>query len=169
MENTDHLNTLIVDIGERAGLPLQLDTFGSCAIQYDEISEIVLTSCDSGATVLLHSPLTYLCEQRPLEHLRHCMEITIYGAETDGGAVGLDPESRAITFWRRIALQGLDSHALESAIITFITASEKCRVLLRNRHAGIETHENETVDMEQLDHNGESEHSFATHANLMRI
>lgn len=163
------LEDLISEIGARAGLPLQLDEFGSCAIQYDDISEVALTSCDSGKTILLHCPLAFLCDQRPLEHLQHCLEISIYGAETDGGAVGLDPESRSIIFWRRMGLDGLDSHTLEHAIVTFIKATERCRTLLINRHAGLDQQLNEAPVKAHTEDSRVSEQSFTTHATLMRI
>ena len=134
MTSHQHLNRLLTEIGERTGLPLQLDDLGSCAIEYDDISEIILTGCDKGGSVLLHSPLVFLCEKRPLEHLRHCLDLSLYGAETNGGAIGLDPDTNSIIFWRRMGLDALDSHALERAIVTFIAAADQFRTELSHRH-----------------------------------
>lgn len=159
MVNYDRLNNLIVDVAERSGLPLELDTLGSCAIQYNEVSEIVLTACDEGDSVLLHAPLTFLCEQRPLAHLRHCMELTLYGAATPHGALGLDPDSDGIIFWRRMVLADVDSHRLESAIVDFISDADKLRGLLAERHEGGD-HDKDEHDAAQ---------NFDVHATLIRI
>lgn len=134
MVSYDRLSSLIADVAKRSGLPLELDALGSCAIQYNDVSEIVRTACDEGESVLLHAPLTFLCEQRPLAHLRHCMELTLYGATAQYGALGLDPDSDGIVFWRRMALADVDSHRLENTIVDFIADADKLRTLLAERH-----------------------------------
>ena len=130
----ERLNNLLVEIGERVGLPLQLDELGSCAIKYDEISEVILTGCSRDESVLLHLPIVFLCEKRSLEHLRHCLELSLFGADTNGGAVSLDPDTNGIIFWRRMSLDALDSQALERAFVAFIAAADRFRTDLSARH-----------------------------------
>lgn len=134
MTNHDRLNELIEDIGKRNNLALTLDVRGSCAIQYDDIFEVIVTACDRGESVLLHSPLFFLDEKDPLTQLRRCMEFSAYGAETANSAISLDPDGDVIVFWRRMSIAGIDSHALEKAIIAFTTAADKTRTQLTHAH-----------------------------------
>jgi hypothetical protein len=157
MSNNESLNALVSQIGERSGLSLELDARGSCAIEYGLAFEIVLTSCDNGDSVLLHSPIQFLDQKNALDQLRRCLELSLYGAETGGGALGLDPESAAIVLWRRLHIADLDSHALEEAIIAFASASD----LVRERLSA--------PDHGDGDESVEPSLSFAGDAALIRI
>lgn len=156
MTDHDSLNDLVTDMGERNGLALTLDARGSCAIQYDLLSEVIVTGCDGGDSVLLHSPLSFLDERDPLTQLRRCLEFSTYGAETAGGAVGLDPDGEVIVFWRRITLANLDSRGLEKAILAFTVAADKTRAQLT------QPRESETGD-------AAADETFAHHAAHIRI
>ena len=159
MHEHSRLNSLVVEISQRSGLDLELDVRGSCAIQYNDVHNIVLTGCDRGESVLFHSPLLFLCDKRPLEHLRHCMQLTLYGAETNGGAIGLDPESDNIILWRRLGLSGLDSLDLEQAIVSFTKVADLLRARLSQREENVAA-------------KGQAEsanHGLTAHAKFIRI
>jgi hypothetical protein len=138
MSNNERLNVLLGELGDRSGLSLELDTRGSCAIEYGLVFEIVLTSCDNGESVLLHSPIQFLEQTSALDQLRRCLELSLYGAETEGAALSLDPESEAIVLWRRWHIADLDSHALEQAIIAFASVADSVRERLSAQDEGDE-------------------------------
>jgi Tir chaperone protein (CesT) family len=130
MSHHRSLDALLADIGERSGLPLELDSRGSCGIEYGGGFEIIITSCDRGEGVLLHSPIQFLDRIDPLSQLRRCLELSLYGAQTGGAALGLDPDGEAIVLWRRLRIADFDSRALEQAIIAFASTADTVRARL---------------------------------------
>ena len=157
---------MLADIGERSGLALALDAYGSCAIEYDGVFEIVITACDRGEGVLLHSPIQFADLADPLAQLRRCLQLCVYGAATGGAALGLDPEGDVIVLWRRMRLSGLNSHALEQAIVAFAAAADRIRERLS--HPG-ESDEGGDED-DHVDGDGDEQpFAFAGNAGLVRV
>jgi hypothetical protein len=124
------LDALLAEIAARSGLPVKLDSNGSCGIEYGDGFEIALTSLDNGEGVLLHAPLQFLSAADPLPQLRRCMELNLHGIATGGATLSLDPESEWIVLWRRMPVEHVDAHGLEKAIVAFAGAADDLRARL---------------------------------------
>jgi Tir chaperone protein (CesT) family len=117
------LEGLLSSLSAQSGLNLSLDANGSCALEYGPGFELTLTSIDAGNGLLLHQPLQFLSPTAPEAQLRRCMELNLYGTETAGAILGLDPQSNWIVLAERIAVDMLDVRRLEEAILRFMAVA----------------------------------------------
>jgi Tir chaperone protein (CesT) family len=119
------LERLLSSLSVQTGLNLSLDANGSCALEYGPGFELTLTSIDAGNGLLLHQPLQFLSQAAPEAQLRRCMELNLYGTETAGAILGLDPQSNWIVLAKRLTVDMLDVKRLEETILRFVAVAER--------------------------------------------
>jgi hypothetical protein len=119
------LETLLASLSTQTGLNLSLDPNGSCALEYGPGFELTITSIDGGNGLLLHQPLQFLSPTAPDAQLRRCMELNLYGTETAGAILGLDPQSNWIVLAERLAVDMLDVKRLEETILRFVAVARR--------------------------------------------
>jgi hypothetical protein len=114
---------IMAAIGRRTGLPLQFGATDSCALAYDIGLEMLIASVDHGQSVLLYQPLHRVTSAHKAELLQRCMELNVYGAETNGLALGLDPETSWIVLSQRMPFVGTDPDRLATSIAVFMATA----------------------------------------------
>ena len=114
---------VLAEIGRQCGLPLQFDGRGGCALAYDIGLEMIVASVDHGQSVLLYQPLHRVTSAQKAELLQRCMELNVYGAETNGLALGLDPETGWIVLSQRMPFVGTDPDRLATSIAVFMATA----------------------------------------------
>ena len=119
------LEGLLSSLSAQSGLNLSLDANGSCALEYGPGFELTLTSIDAGNGLLLHQPQQFLSPTAPEAQLRRCMELNLYGTETAGAILGLDPQSNWIVLAQRLTVDMLDVKRLEEAILRFMAVARR--------------------------------------------
>lgn len=126
------LGKLLSALSEQLGVDFHLDPNGSCAFEYGPGFELTISSVDAGNGVLLHQPIQLLCQAAPDVQLRKCMELNLYGTQTHGAVLGLDPRSGWIVLAQRVAVEGLTVPLLEEMLKRFIDVAERVAAQLGN-------------------------------------
>lgn len=117
------LEKLLSTLSEKSGADFRLDSNGACAFEYGPGLELTISSVDAGSGLLLHQPVRFLSQVAPEAILRRCMELNLYGIQTHGGMLGLDPQGGWIVLAKRLAVDSLDPSRLEDALVQFIAAA----------------------------------------------
>lgn len=148
------LDILLAELAHRSGVPLDLDDSGSCAVEYGDGAEIVISAVEDGEALLLQQPVQLLSRADLAEQLRRTLELSRYGAELAGAALGLDRQTDWIFLWQRLPVAAMRCDDLEQAILVFMGAAAHARQRLTatapDHDAGIVAHTDLRASLEFL-------------------
>lgn len=123
---------LIREMGSRLGVALDMDDFGVCAMSYEDDGRLTLEVSDGDSSFVLHAPLDRAPVVDREAFLAKLLEINLYGIQTRGCTIGLEPGSDQVILSLRQPIDGLDIIRFESIISNFIDSCTTIGELLRH-------------------------------------
>ena len=119
----EKVGALLRHLGQKAGVELDLDSEGVCAVTYGETVTCVIEVPAHADTLYLSSTmlsLPHLDESRLASLFRRLLALDFLALDTGGAIFALDERNREIVLWYSSPVERLDAVAFENVFGAFL-------------------------------------------------
>lgn len=115
-------------LGARAGLPLQLDAEGVCAIGHSSGLDCAIEVPEGAGTAYLRAPLLPWPPESAAGALgEYCLSAHFLGLGTAGACFAINPRSRELVIWKALGLSLFDATSFADALLQFLDLAAQWR------------------------------------------
>ena len=127
-----HLDTLLRTFGQEFGIPgLATEENGVCILMFDGNVPVNLMIDPASGNLFAWSTLGRLPETGADSALRTLMRANLFWRGTDGGTLGLMPDSDLVVFALQRPVDGMDVPLLQAVIETVVLRADEFRGVLQ--------------------------------------
>lgn len=125
----DHrlVNAWLASMGRRAGLSLQLDDEGLCAIGHTSQLDCAIEVPDGAGTVFLRAPLMPWRDGEYPQLAAWCLSEHFLGLATGGASFAIDRAEGELVLWLSRPLAALDESSFAALVLGFLDNAAECR------------------------------------------
>lgn len=121
----------LAELGQRAGIDLELDPAGSCAIDFGENGKhtLLFQFAPQRQTLVVLSPVAPVSQGSGEYFLRLVLRLNFQCLTRFGGTLGLDEEGGLVIFAGAFPLEGSSYEGFEAFLEPFVAAIEELKDL----------------------------------------